>query len=153
MAAVDTTPKIEEINDENVQVEDSSDDDVPELEEGKASGDAKENADSKVSRQEKKARKQIAKLGLKPVPGITRVAIRKSKSMLFVINKPEVYRNPNSDTYVVFGEAKIEDLAQQAQMAAAEKFKQAQAEAVKAKQPVSIFLLAGLKKNYHFVFL
>merc|ERR1711893_552772 len=44
----------------------------------------------------------------------------------------------NSDTYVVFGEAKIEDLAQQAQMAAAEKFKQAQAEAVKAKQPEKI---------------
>jgi len=138
MAAVDNTPKIEEINDENVKIDDSSDDDVPELEEGKAGGDAKENADSKVSRQEKKARKQIAKLGLKPVPGITRVAIRKSKSMLFVINKPEVYRNPNSDTYVVFGEAKIEDLAQQAQMAAAEKFKQAQAEAVKAKQPEKI---------------
>ena len=28
-----------------------------------------------------------------------------------------------SDTYIVFGEAKIEDLSQQAQMAAAEKFK------------------------------
>ncbi|MFX7212916.1 hypothetical protein ABTI51_18280, partial [Acinetobacter baumannii] len=30
---------------------------------------------------------------------------------------------PASDTYIVFGEAKIEDLSQQAQMAAAEKFK------------------------------
>merc|ERR1711884_180895 len=134
-----TVNKIEEINDENVEVnvDDSSDDDVPELEEGKNAGDGKEN-ESKQSTQEKKARKQIAKLGLKPVPGITRVAIRKSKSMLFVINKPEVYRNPNSDTYVVFGEAKIEDLAQQAQMAAAEKFKQAQAEATKVKQPEKI---------------
>ena len=28
-----------------------------------------------------------------------------------------------ADTYIVFGEAKIEDLSQQAQMAAAEKFK------------------------------
>ena len=67
--------------------------------------------------------------------------------MLFVINKPEVYRNPNSDTYVVFGEAKIEDLAQQAQMAAAEKFKQAQAEAVKAKQPVGIFFIGWSEKK------
>lgn len=42
---------------------------------------------------------------------------------MFVINKPDVYKNPVSDTYIVFGEAKIEDLSQQAQVAAAEKFK------------------------------
>merc|ERR1711972_1142367 len=132
MAAVDNTPKIEEINDENVKIDDSSDDDVPELEEGKAGGDAKENADSKQSRQEKKARKSIAKLGLKPVPGVTRVAIRKSKAMLFVINKPEVFKNPSSDTYVVFGEAKIEDLSNQAQFQAAKKFEEAQKKAAAA---------------------
>jgi len=57
------------------------------------------------------------------VTGVNRVTIRKSKSILFVINKPDVYKNPASDTYIVFGEAKIEDLSQQAQVAAAEKFK------------------------------
>lgn len=35
-----------------------------------------------------------------------------------------MYKNPVSDTYIVFGEAKIEDLSQQAQVAAAEKFKE-----------------------------
>lgn len=134
----ETGPIIEEIEDD-VEIEQvnedasDSDEDVPELEKG----DAPENTDpnapkvqaNKQSRQEKKARKSIAKLGLKPVPGVTRVAIRKTKSMLFVINKPEVFKNPSSDTYVVFGEAKIEDLTQQAQLAAAEKFKQAQASA------------------------
>ena len=40
-----------------------------------------------------------------------------------MINKPDVYKNPASDTYIVFGEAKIEDLSQQAQMEAAQKFK------------------------------
>ena len=40
-----------------------------------------------------------------------------------VITKPDVYKSPASDTYIVFGEAKIEDLSQQAQLAAAEKFK------------------------------
>lgn len=40
--------------------------------------------------------------------GVSRVCIRKSKSILFVINKPDVYKSPGSDTYVVFGEAKIE---------------------------------------------
>ena len=50
------------------------------------------------------------------------MTIRKSKNILFVIQKPDVYKNPASDTYIAFGEAKIEDLSQQAQMAAAEKF-------------------------------
>jgi len=123
---------------ENVAVQDGSDvsdDDVPDLEENKQDdGDAPNVQGSKQSRQEKKARKSIAKLGLKPVPGVTRVAIRKTKQMLFVINKPEVFKNPNSDTYVVFGEAKIEDLSQQAQMAAAKKFQEAQEVASKAKE-------------------
>lgn len=119
---------------ENVDIQDGSDnDEVPELENG-ASGDGPQVQVNKQSRQEKKARKSISKLGLKPVTGVTRVAIRKSKAMLFVINKPEVFKNASNDTYVVFGEAKIEDLSQQAQMAAAKKFQEAQEVAQKAKQ-------------------
>lgn len=71
---------------------------------------------AKQSRGEKKARKIMSKLGLKPVQGVGRVTIRKSKNILFVINKPDVFKNPASDTYIVFGEAKIEDLSQQAQV-------------------------------------
>lgn len=78
---------------------------------------------AKQSRGEKKARKIMSKLGLKPIQGVNRVTIRKSKNILFVINNPDVYKNPHSDTYIIFGEAKIEDLSQQAQVAAAEKFK------------------------------
>merc|ERR1712119_232019 len=81
---------------------------------------------AKQSRGEKKARKIMSKLGLKQVTGVSRVTIRKSKNILFVINKPDVYKNPASDTYIVFGEAKIEDLTQQAQMEAAQKFKAAE---------------------------
>ena len=49
----------------------------------------------------------MSKLGLKHITGITRVTIRKSKNILFVINKPDVYKNPVSDTYIVFGDAKV----------------------------------------------
>ncbi|MCL4147971.1 UNVERIFIED_CONTAM: hypothetical protein GTU68_023830 [Idotea baltica] len=49
---------------------------------------------AKQSRSEKKARKIMSKLGLKQVPGVSRVTIRKSKNILFVINKPDVYKNP-----------------------------------------------------------
>merc|ERR1712156_903359 len=133
----------EEESNENDSGTDSEgdDDSIPELEEtaGEAGGDAAvsaaaaaglgEDASSKAkqSRGEKKARKIMSKLGLKQVTGVSRVTIRKSKNILFVINKPDVYKNPASDTYIVFGEAKIEDLSQQAQIDAAQKFKAAEA--------------------------
>lgn len=49
----------------------------------------------------------MSKLGLKSVTGVNRVAIRKSKNILFVVNKPDVYKSPAGDTYIVFGEAKV----------------------------------------------
>lgn len=42
--------------------------------------------------------------------------------ILFVIQKPDVFKSPASDTYIVFGEAKIEDLSAQASAQAAEQF-------------------------------
>jgi nascent polypeptide-associated complex subunit alpha len=37
-----------------------------------------------------------------------------------VINQPEVFKSPNSDCYIIFGEAKVEDLNSQAQATAAQ---------------------------------
>ncbi|XP_055000794.1 NAC-alpha domain-containing protein 1 [Sorex araneus] len=91
------------------------------LESGSSSEDTV--AKAKQSRSEKKARKAMSKLGLRQIQGVTRITIQKSKNILFVIAKPDVFKSPASDTYVVFGEAKIEDLSQQAHRAAAEKFK------------------------------
>uniref|UniRef100_A0A7S2G3F8 NAC-A/B domain-containing protein n=1 Tax=Alexandrium andersonii TaxID=327968 RepID=A0A7S2G3F8_9DINO len=108
--------------------EDSSDtdDDMPNLE----GTDDKKEERSKQNRSEKKSRKAVAKLGMKPVPGIVRVTVKKSKSILFVISQPDVHKLPNSDTYIVFGEAKIEDLSAQAQASAAQQFTQQSAEAI-----------------------
>lgn len=50
------------------------------------------------SRGEKKARKAMAKLGLKPVAGITRVTIRRPKNILFVVAQPDVYKSSTSDS-------------------------------------------------------
>jgi hypothetical protein len=38
--------------------------------------------------------------------------------ILFVINTPDVFKSPASDTYIIFGEAKIEDLSAAAQVRA-----------------------------------
>jgi nascent polypeptide-associated complex subunit alpha len=76
------------------------------------------------SRSERKARKALLGLGLKSVPGITRVTLRRPKNvcpvfrcfsrgvidfsqLLFVIASPDVFKSQNSDTYIVFGEAKV----------------------------------------------
>lgn len=79
-------PRIEELPDEDPKKagveEDSSDDSEPEVGEGE--GEANIPAGSAVavhSRNEKKARKAIGKLGLKHVPGITRVTLRRPKGV------------------------------------------------------------------------
>lgn len=84
--------------------------------------DGEDEAEIKYSRAEKKSRKALQKLGLKTVSGVTRVTVKKNKNYLFVISKPEVYKAPQSDTYIIFGEAKIEDLSAAAQNAAAKRF-------------------------------
>jgi len=98
------------------------------------------------SRAEKKARKAMSKLGLKPQAGINRVTMRKSKNIIFVIGKPDVYKSPASDTYIVFGEAKVEDLSHQAQMAAADKFKMQNAQSAVANEAAAA-AAAGVAKK------
>ncbi|OCK82161.1 ATP synthase D chain, mitochondrial [Lepidopterella palustris CBS 459.81] len=119
-----SNPRIEELPDEPekkvAEVEDAESSSDSEVE---AAGEAGIPAGASVavhSRNEKKARKAIAKLGLKHVEGITRVTLRRPKNILFVINQPDVYKSPSSNTWIIFGEAKIEDLNSQAQASAAQ---------------------------------
>jgi len=111
----------------------SDEDDVPDLDEAGEEGGAR----GKQSRSEKKSRKAMQKLGMKPVPGVMRVQIRKSKNILFVINKPDVYKSPSSDTYVIFGEAKIEDLSAAAQSQAAQAFQMNPTEDMSESRPAA----------------
>ena len=84
-----SNPRIEELPDDppnkKVDVEDaSSSSDSDEGEGEKGEGESGIPAGSSVtvhSRNEKKARKSIAKLGLKHVPGITRVTLRRPKNV------------------------------------------------------------------------
>ncbi|GMK56571.1 hypothetical protein CspeluHIS016_0304110 [Cutaneotrichosporon spelunceum] len=83
------------------------------------------------SRPERKARKALEGLGLKKVPGIQRVTLRRAKNILVVVANPEVYKSPGSDCYIVFGEPKIEDPNSAAQIAAAQQL-QASTQAAQA---------------------
>ncbi|CAN8259621.1 unnamed protein product [Cochlearia groenlandica] len=108
-------PEVED--DDDNDEDDSEDDDEADGQDGEAGGK------SKQSRSEKKSRKAMLKLGMKPITGVSRVTVKKSKNIMFVISKPDVFKSPASDTYVIFGEAKIEDLSSQIQSQAAEQFK------------------------------
>ncbi|KAJ4386418.1 GAL4 enhancer protein [Gnomoniopsis smithogilvyi] len=118
-------PRVEELPDDEptkkVTIEEQEDDDSSDSE-IEAGEDSSLPAGSTIvhSRNEKKARKAMEKLHLTRIQGITRVTLRRPKNILFVINTPEVYKSPNSNTYIVFGEAKIEDLNASAQAAAAQ---------------------------------
>lgn len=67
---------------------DSGDEDMPELENAPqqpaAAGGAAEagGAGGKQTRSEKKSRKAMQKLGMKPVPGIIRVTVKKAKNVM-----------------------------------------------------------------------
>lgn len=54
---------------------------------------------------------------------------------MFVITKPDVFKSPNADTYIIFGEAKIEDLNAQAQQHAAQSFLPPAAAKARAPEP------------------
>ncbi|KFK38595.1 hypothetical protein AALP_AA3G134200 [Arabis alpina] len=111
-------PEVED--DDDIDEDDSDDDKDDDEAEGQ---DGEGGSRSKQSRSEKKSRKAMLKLGMKPITGVSRVTVKKSKNILFVISKPDVFKSPASDTYVIFGEAKIEDLSSQMQSQAAEQFK------------------------------
>jgi nascent polypeptide-associated complex subunit alpha len=95
-----SNPRIEEVTDEpvkDVNVEAGESDSESEA------GEANIPAGASVAihnRNEKKARKAIGKLGLKHVEGITRVTLRRPKNILFVISQPDVYKSPNSNTWM-----------------------------------------------------
>mmetsp|Transcript_22223 Transcript_22223/g.37650 ORF Transcript_22223/g.37650 Transcript_22223/m.37650 type:complete len:183 (+) Transcript_22223:63-611(+) len=121
----DKEPRVEEV--------DSDDEDVPDLEEVAETTNVDTTASATQSRGEKKSRKAMSKMGLKPVEGINRVTIKKSKNMLIAIDRPDVFKSPTSDTYIIFGEAKVEDLSKQNQQQAAQQYNQAPPAATQPK--------------------
>lgn len=90
-------PRVEELPDDEPtksKVEDASDSSDSDNEAGDGEGEANIPAGSAVavhSRNEKKARKAIGKLGLKHVPGITRVTLRRPKGVSLDLKSTEIY--------------------------------------------------------------
>jgi nascent polypeptide-associated complex subunit alpha len=131
-AEADVLEQVEDVEDDSEELS-SDDEEVPELDDGEEGEEGGHKG--KQSRSEKKSRKAMQKLGMKPVPGVSRVTIKKSKNILFVIQTPDVFKSPASDTYIIFGEAKIEDLSAAAQSQAAQAFQMAQEADIAESRP------------------
>ncbi|KAI7755011.1 hypothetical protein M8C21_020178 [Ambrosia artemisiifolia] len=128
-------------NDDDVDAD--SDDDEDDKEDGAIGG----SESSKQSRSEKKSRKAMLKLGMKPVLGVSRVTIKRAKNIMFFISKPDVFKSPNSETYVIFGEAKIEDLSSQLQTQAAQQFRMPDMGSVMNKPEISAAAAAAAQAD------
>lgn len=124
---------VEEVEDDVPELEEAGDE-VPELEEAAAGAGPAQGEQAIHNRAEKKSRKAMQKLGMRPIPGVVRMSVKKSNQVLFVITQPDVFKSPNADTYVIFGEAKTEDSGQMAAAAAQAAQAQQAAAAAAAKQ-------------------
>lgn len=80
-----SNPRIEELPDDapskKADVEDASSSSESEVDTGETGGPGAGSTVTVHSRNEKKARRAIAKLGLKHIPGITRVTLRRPKNV------------------------------------------------------------------------
>ncbi|PVU92697.1 hypothetical protein BB559_003633 [Furculomyces boomerangus] len=86
-----------------------------------------------AGRTEKKVRKAMEKQGLEVVHGITRITMKREKGAIFSIQNPEVYKSVGSNTYIVFGEARMDDLSARAQMDALQRMAEQGAPAAEAE--------------------
>ena len=113
--------KVEEIPQKDVEIDtdsaSDSEDEMPTLENA-----GQDEHGKKLNRNESKARKAMLKLGMTPIEGVFRVTVKRSKSVLFVITRPDVFKSSSSETYVIFGEAKVDDFGAAAQASAAQQF-------------------------------
>merc|ERR1711957_344678 len=80
-----------------------------------------EKVQRELTQGERKCRKALQKLGLKECDGFTRITLKKRDGVIFVMNDPDVFKS-SENSYVAFGELKIEDPNQRAHDAAAQKF-------------------------------
>ncbi|PIM99561.1 Transcription factor [Handroanthus impetiginosus] len=138
-------PVVEDVKEDEEHDDDADDSD--DEEDDKDDGTPGGNESSKQSRSEKKSRKAMLKLGMKPVTGVSRVTIKRTKNILFFISKPDVFKSPNSETYVIFGEAKIEDLSSQLQTQAAQQFRMPDMGSVMAKSEIAAAAAASAQAD------
>lgn len=80
-------------------------------EENENEGKSIQSIRTKASKGERRAKKLISTLGLKPVEDVHKIIVKKSAKMAFAIVNAEVYKINGTDSYVIFGDARSDDLS------------------------------------------
>ncbi|OII77833.1 nascent polypeptide-associated subunit Alpha [Cryptosporidium andersoni] len=106
-------PKIVEIHDEDDHTSDTSSE-----EDTHGTSQGSSFSRSRTNKVEKKNKKIIQKMGLKPTNEFEKIIIKGAKGLSFNILNPEVYVVPSTNNYIVFGEAKLEERDTASQAAA-----------------------------------
>lgn len=86
----------------------------PHINSPEENGDGEKNLQStrtKVTKGERRARKLISTLGLKALPDVHKIIVKKTAKMAFAIVNAEVYKINGTDSYVIFGDARSDDLS------------------------------------------
>ena len=92
---------------------DTTVDDVPTLESVDVNQAMADAMDARAGKQQKRYAKAMAKLGLVPQPNVMAVSV-KCKTMAFSVHSPEVYHFPNTTSFVLFGEVRLDDAQESA---------------------------------------
>ncbi|KAJ2158915.1 hypothetical protein GGF46_003420 [Coemansia sp. RSA 552] len=81
---------------------------------------------------ERKARKAMLKKGFEQVAGVTNISVIRKKAGMFSIASPDVYKNASEDTWILFGEARMDNFGGRGMNPAAQRASQAAAAAATA---------------------
>jgi hypothetical protein len=63
----------------------------------------------KETRIEKKIHKALESFSYQKVIGINKISFNKTKNTIFIINNPDILKSSINNSYLIFGEAKIEN--------------------------------------------
>lgn len=109
MSNNEETKNTQQVDDDMPEMED-----VPELETQPTTQESEQtesNTQRRVSKMEKKNKKALLKSGLKEFAGVEKVTIQTTSKINLAIDQPDVFKS--NDTYVIFGQPRIEDAKSQ----------------------------------------
>lgn len=63
----------------------------------------------KETRVEKRIQKALESFSYQKITGINKISFNKTKNTIFIINNPDIFKSSVNNSYLIFGEAKIEN--------------------------------------------
>ncbi len=65
--------------------------------------------EEKETRVERRIHNALESFSYQKILGINKISFNKTKNTIFIINNPDIFKSPVNNSYLIFGEAKIEN--------------------------------------------